>query len=129
MFIMIRVSNLIPISFLASSLLANQIKLYLYTLPTNAICGTPLIINNENECNLLYQSGWSSITVNKGLCNSITGILTISNNTCLQYIYIESETLRNINSLILNSLPNLEMFITEGYSLHDTSDIQLSSTF
>ena len=126
---MIRVSNLIPISFLASSLLANQIKLYLYTLPTNAICGTPLIINNENECNLLYQSGWSSIRVNEGLCNSITGILTISNNTCLQYIYIESETLRNINSLILNSLPNLEMFITEGYSLHDTSDIQLSSTF
>ena len=87
----------------------------------------PLIINTENECNLLYQSGWSSIRVNEVLCNSLTDSIIISNNTCLQYIYIEASSLRNINSLVLTSLPNLELFISEDYSLNNVSNLTLSS--
>ena len=89
-------------SALVSSTLANQIKSHLYTIPTTSICGSPLVIQNDNDCYKLNQSGWSSIVVNEGLCNSMTGSLSFSNNTCLQYIYIKEYSLKNINSLLLS---------------------------
>ena len=74
-------------SFIVSSSLANQIKSHLYTIPTTSICGSPLVIENDDDCYKLNQSGWSSIVVNEGLCNSMTESLSISNQNCLQYIY------------------------------------------
>ena len=115
--------------FLVSSALANQIKSHLYTIPTTSICGSPLVIQNDNDCYKLNQSGWSSIIVNEGLCNSMTGSLSISNNTCLQYIYIQRSSLKNINSLSISSLPELEWFITESDSFYKTTSLTLSSIF
>ena len=115
--------------FLVSSALANQIESHLFTIPTTSVCGSPLVIQNDNDCYKLNQSGWSSIVVNEGLCNSLTGSLSISNNTCLQYIYIQSGSLQNIIFLSLSSLPELEWFITEFGSFRETTNLTLSSIF
>ena len=112
-----------------SSSFANQIKNHLYTIPTTSICGSPLVIQNNNDCYKLNQSGWSSIIVNEGLCNSMTESLSICNNTCLQYIYIQSGSLENINSVSISSLPELEWFITEYSSFSSTTSLTLSSIF
>ena len=116
-------------SLIVSSSLANQIKSHLYTIPTTSICGSPLVIQNDNDCYKLNQSGWSGIIVYERLCNSLNGTLSISNNSCLQYIYIQSESVRNINSISLSSLPELEWFIIEEYSFYSTTSLTLSSIF
>ena len=130
MFIMIPVfSQSFSQSFIVSSSLANQIKSHLYTIPTTSICGSPLVIQNDNDCFKLNQSGWSSIVVNEGLCNSLTESISISNNTCLQYIYIQAGSLKSMNSLSISSLPELEWFITEDNSFYSTTSLTLSSIF
>ena len=55
--------------------------------------------------------------------------LTISNNECLQYIYVQAESLKNIGSLSLSNLPNLILIITEYLSFSETSGLTLSSIF
>ena len=129
MFIMIPVFITSFIHSLVSSSLANQISNHLYTIPTTSICGSPLVIKNDNDCYKLNQSGWSSIVVNEGLCNSMTESLSISNNNCLQYIYIQGGSLIYINALSLSSLPELEWFITEYDSFYKTTSLTLSSIF
>ena len=114
---------------IVSSTLADQIKSHLYTIPTTSICGSPLVIQNDNDCYKFYQTGWSSIVVNEGLCNSITESLSISNNTCLQYIYIQSGSLKNINSLTISNLPELKYLIFEYGSFSSTTSLTLSSIF
>ena len=116
-------------SFLASSSLANQINSHLYSIPTTSVCGSPLVIENEDDCYKLNQSGWSSIVVNEGLCDSMTGSLSISNNTCLQYIYIQVGSLKYINSLSFSSLPELEWFIVESNSFYTITSLTLESIF
>ena len=116
-------------SFIVSSTLASQIKSHLYTIPTTSICGSPLVIQNNNDCYKLNQSGWSSIVVNEGLCDSMKGSLSISNNNCLQYIYIQGGSLIYINALSLSSLPELEWIITEYTSFQETTSLTLSSIF
>ena len=116
-------------SSIVSSSLANQIKSHLYTIPTTSICGSPLVIQNNNDCYKLNQSGWSSIIVNEGLCNSMTESLSISNNNCLQYIYIQTDSLKSVDSLSLSSLPELEWFFTEYDSFKYTNSLSLSSIF
>ena len=101
----------------------------MYTIPTTSICGSPLVIQNNYDCYKLKQPRWSSIVVKEWLCNSMTGSLSISNNTCLQYIYIQSGSLKNINSFSISSLPELKWFITESESFYETTSLTLSSIF
>ena len=116
-------------SFIVSSTLASQIKSHLYTIPTTSICGSPLVIQNEDDCYKLNQSGWSSIVVNEGLCDSMKGSLSISNNNCLQYIYIQVGSLKYLNSLSISSLPELEFFIVESNSFYTITSLTLESIF
>ena len=116
-------------SFIVSSTLASQIKSHLYTIPTTSICGSPLVIQDDNDCNKLYQSGWSSIIVNEGLCNSMTESLSISNNNCLQYIYIQYGSLKYLNSFSISSLPELDFFIVESNSFYTITSLTLESIF
>ena len=101
----------------------------MYTIPTTSICGSLLVIQNDNDCYKLNQSGWSGVIVYEGLCNSMTGSLSISINNCLQYIYIQVGSLKYINSLSLSSLPELEWFIVESKSFYSTTSLTLSSIF
>ena len=101
----------------------------MYTIPTSSICGSPLVIQNDNDCYKLNQSGWSGIIVYQDYCRSMTGSLSISNNTCLQYIYIQYRSLESIKSLSLSSLPELKWFIIEDKSFYETTSLTLSSIF
>ena len=77
---------------------------------------------------MIYESGWSSITVKEGYCDSLSGDLVISNNPCLQYIYLQDNALSNIQSIVLSNLTNLSLIRTE-YSLSQVSSLTLSSIF
>ena len=56
-----------------------------------------LIVSSDSDCEKLHQDRWTSITVNEGLCNSMTNNLTISDNPCLETIVIKKNSLRNCN--------------------------------
>ena len=75
---------------------------------------------------MIYESGWSSITVKEGYCYSLSDSLVISNNSCLQYIYLQDNTLSSIQFITLSNLTNLSLIRTE-YSLTQVSSLTLSS--
>ena len=75
---------------------------------------------------MIYESGWSSITVKEGYCDSLYDDLVISNNDCLQYIYLQDYTLSNIQSVVLSNLTNLSLIRIE-HSLTQASSLTLSS--
>ena len=77
---------------------------------------------------MIYESGWSSITVKEGYCYSLSDDLVISNNDCLQYIYLQDNTLFNIQSVVLSNLTNLSLIRIE-YSLYQVYSLTLSSIF
>ena len=77
---------------------------------------------------MIYESGWSSITVKEGYCDSLSGDLVLSNNNCLQYIYLQDNTLSNIQSVVLSNLTNLSLIKIEQ-SLSEVSSLTLSSIF
>ena len=75
----------------------------------------------------ITESGWSSITVSDNLCNSITTELVISNSNCLQYIYVKTNSLRNIISLTVSNNPSLSSIVTEMYALRYVDYLTFSS--
>ena len=75
---------------------------------------------------MIYESGWSSITVKEGYCYSLSDSLVISNDNCLQYIYLQDNTLSNIQSVVLSNLTNLSLIRIEQ-SLTQASSLTLSS--
>ena len=77
---------------------------------------------------MIYESGWSSITVKEGYCDSLYDSLVISNNDCLQYIYLQDKALSNIQSVVLSNLTNLSLIRTD-HSLTQASSLTLSSSF
>ena len=77
---------------------------------------------------MINESGWSSITVKEGYCYSLSDSLVISNNDCLQYIYLQDYTLSNIQSVVLSNLTNLSLIRIE-YTLYQVSSLTLSSIF
>ena len=77
---------------------------------------------------MIYESGWSSITVKEGYCYSLSDDLVISNNDCLQYIYLQDNALSNIQSVVLSNLTNLSLIRIE-YTLYQVSSLTLSSIF
>ena len=90
------------------------------------VCGTPLIISEEADCVKLTQSGWSSIYVKKNLCNSLTSDLILTNETCLQFIFIDGESLRNIRSLQLNHNTELREFVMSDGLWEDEEEVSVS---
>ena len=77
---------------------------------------------------MIYESGWSSITVKEGYCDSLYDDLVISNNDCLQYIYLQDYTLSNIQSVVLSNLTNLSL-IRIAYTLYQVYSLTLASVF
>ena len=51
--------------------------------------------------------------------------LTIPNNECLQYIYVQAESLKIVESLSLSNLPELIFFITEVNSFYKTTSLSM----
>ena len=78
---------------------------------------------------MIYESGWSSITVKEENCYSLFDDLVISNDNCLQYIYLQGYTLSNIQSVILFNLPNLTTFNAGNKAFFSTTSLILDSIF
>ena len=97
--------------YLVSTNLKNQISSSL-DYNHNVVC-QPLIITSNSNCAKLQQSGWKSITVNEGLCNSMTNDLTISYDPCLESVVIKKNSLKNLNSLVISYNPQLSSIETE----------------
>ena len=77
---------------------------------------------------MIYESGWSSITVKEGYCDSLSDDLVISNDNCLQYIYLQDNTLSSIQFITLSNLTNLSLIRIE-YTLYQVYSLTLSSIF
>ena len=100
--------------YLVSINLKNQISSSL-EYDHNVVC-QPLTITSNSDCNKLLQNGWKSITVNEGLCNSMTNDLSISYNPCLESIVLKKNSLIYLNSLIISNNTQLSSIVTEnGY--------------
>ena len=99
-------------------------------------CNGSLLVSSDSDCSKLYQNGWTSITVNEGLCNSMTNNLTISDNPCLESIVIKKNSLRNLNSLVISNNTQLSNIVTEdgedwGFNgpFYNVKSVEISSIF
>ena len=75
-----------------------------------------LTVSSDSDCEKLHQDRWTSITVNQGLCNSMTNNLTISDNACLESLVFKKNSLRNLNSLVISNNTHLSSIVTENGS-------------
>ena len=76
-----------------------------------------LIVSSDSDCEKLHQDRWTSITVNRGLCNSMTSNLVISDNTCLESLVFKKYSLKNLNSLVISNNTHLSsIVINDGSS-------------
>ena len=66
-----------------------------------------LVVNSYNQCSQLHKNGWKTITVASGLCNSDSKNLYLVENPCLESITVNANSLRLINSLIIENNPQL----------------------
>ena len=80
-------------------------------LPESCLSAEKLIIESDLDCSKLLQTNWQSITVNEGLCNSMTNDLTISYDLCLESVVIKKNSLKLLHDVLeeeqLNSLISL----------------------
>ena len=126
---------LIPWYYLVSTNLKNQISSSL-EYDHNVVC-QPLTITSNSDCNKLLQNGWKSITVNEGLCNSMTNNLTISYYPCLESIVLKKNSLKNLNSLVISNNTQLSSIVTEdgnwysddGGTFYYVKSVEISSIF
>lgn len=87
----------------------------------------PLYIYDEYDLNNTDHS-WTSIIVNDNILNNITYELEWANYPNLEFIYIRKNSLKEIELLNINDLPELKAIIVEDYSFKYT-DLSLESLF
>ena len=90
-----------------------------------------MVVADDNDCDKLLQNGWITITVNAGLCNSMTSDLIISNNPCIESIYIHKNSLKYTNSVVISNNPQLQSIDTEtpDFGSGDTGVFWYSNSF
>ena len=113
---------------IVSTNLKNQISSLLGIVYT---CSSTQSLNvtSDSDCDKLQENGWNSIIVNEGLCNNMKDDLFISNNPCLESIVINSNSLKNLNSLVISNNPQLNSIVTGSYGLDYVKSVTLSSIF
>ena len=88
--------------------------------PPRPVCKGSLTVSSDDDCSKLFENYWTTITVNEGYCNSVTSDLTIEFNPCLTSIVVKRNSLKNLNSLRIDSAFALTNIVTEdgygGYS-------------
>ena len=88
-----------------------------------------LTVSSDSDCEKLHQDRWKSITVNSGLCNSMRGNLSISNNACLQSIVLKRNTLKYLNSFVISNNPQLSTLTIEDGTYYSTTNIESVCSF
>ena len=74
-------------------------------------CGDELIIDNDDDCMLLFVSNWTSIDVKSGMCNDINWNLIISDSLCLERLMIGDNSLKDVESLTISNNPRLNQIV------------------
>lgn len=98
------------------------------TIPTLPACGDDLVVSSDIDCSKLLETGWKMITINEGLCNSMTSDWVISDYPCLREILVKKNSLRNLNSLVVSNNQQLEKIVTEdGTSYSDAPFVEVKS--
>ena len=105
---------------IVSTNLKNQISSLLGIVYT---CSSTQSLNvtSDSDCDKLQENGWNSIIVNEGLCNNMKDDLFISNNPCLESIVINSNSLQNLNSLVISNNLQLSSIVIAGGQVWDSS--------
>ena len=107
---------LMELLFLESQYLANLIK------TTERVTVSDLVISSEADCEKIKEKGWKSITVNGGLCKSMTDDLDISFYPYLEWIRVEGSyskySLKNIHSLTISSKMIRNFYKSRSSSIH-----------
>ena len=114
---------------LVSSLLTDQILSNLYTLPSDSVCGTLLVISSDEDCEKISGTEWSSIIVNNGMCNSYTESIVISNNPCLQSIHIHSRSFQNASSITISNNNKLGSIFIEDRVFNSATSVSFTGIF
>ena len=109
--------------------------------PLNCNFTNSLIVESDNDCERLLENGWKSITVNEGLCNSMTNNLVISDNPCLESLVFKKNSLKNLNRLVISNnseLKSMEIEDGQGYGyfedtyyapFENVKSVEISSIF
>ena len=102
-----------------------QLKNHIISQLNPIVCSSqPLVISSNSDCYKINQNGWTSITVNEGYCNSLTTNLIISDYSCLETLYFKKNSLKNLNSVVINNNPLLRSIDIEygngGWSANDS---------
>ena len=80
-------------------------------------CGGELIIDNNDNCGLLFISNWTSIDVKSGMCNGDNGInwnLNISDYLCLERLVVGGDSLKDLETLTISNNPQLNQIVIES---------------
>ena len=97
------------------------IAAYAFTLTEVLACEDDLVISTEDDCNQFDSiNHLRSITVNEGMCNSMTSDLVIANAFCLKEFIVKKNALNNLNSLTIDSNNKLVKIETEN-GVYDSS--------
>lgn len=79
-----------------------------------------LIIEDESDCNKIYEKHWSSILVPRYRCVSVSGSLSIDGYSNLTRLAIYSGTLDGLTSLTISNDPVLtEVLFKREYNCND----------
>ena len=111
------------------SSITDYFKSYSHPYTITPICGSDLVISDESECSKITQDNWYSITILSGNCNSLTNDIILTNQTCLQSLHIQKDSLQNINSLVISNNNNLEHILFGRNSLTSVKEITISSIY
>ena len=91
------------------------------------ITPSPLVISSNSECSLLQQSSWTSIVIESGLCNNMTGDLEICGYDNLEKIVVRSSSLQNLNSLKICNNEKLQTIQIQSSSLYYVKNVIFES--
>ena len=67
-------------------------------------CSGSLVISSDSDCYKINQTGWTSIFVNSGFCQSMTGNIEIKDSACLRSIVTGYISFYETTSLTLSSI-------------------------
>lgn len=72
-----------------------------------------LVVKSDDDCEKLLETGWKTITVNVGLCNSMKTDLTIRDYPYLREIVVKKNSLLYLNSLTITKNSQLTKIETD----------------
>lgn len=91
------------------------------------LCRGSLNITSNDDCGLLFETNWERIDISSGLCNTMNGTLSFSDNSCLEELMFHARSLQLIQSLTISNNTNLKTITTEIDACFSVKSLVLTS--